>query len=237
VTAFILKAFRSQEDRVVLRHTVMNIICFGDSITHASEFAITNQWPALLQNKLDDWRPHTYNVYNKGIGGDTTALALDRFLEDVIPLLPGVLLVQFGINDSDHREWTHIPRVGIEEFKKNLTEFHRLCTKRNGRCVFIVNHPLGIGSVRQGNRRSLRTNYAPYNDAIRETASELGAPIIDLPLLITRRRIRLKDFLQEDGIHLMPHGNHLYADMVFKQLKESILSSVQEDIRHEPHTK
>ena len=213
----------------------MNIICFGDSITQASEFALTDQWPALLRNKLDEWRPHTYVVYNKGIGGDTTALVLDRFLEDVIPLLPGVLLVQFGINDSNVREWTHVPRVGITEFNKNLTEFHRLCTKRKGHCVFIVNHPLGPGLVRQGNRRSLRTNNAPYKDAIRETACELQAPIIDLPLLIKRRRIRLKDFVQEDGIHLMPHSNHLYADMVFKQLKESLLSSVQEDIHHEPH--
>ncbi len=108
----------------------MNIICFGDSITQASEFAITNQWPALLHNKMDEWYPHTSIVYNKGIGTHTMALALDRFLEDVIPLLPGVLLVEFGINDSNVREWTRVPRVGIEEFKKNLTEFHRLCTKR-----------------------------------------------------------------------------------------------------------
>jgi lysophospholipase L1-like esterase len=128
----------------------MNIICFGDSITQASEFAVTDQWPALLQNKLDEWRADTYHVYNKGIRGDTSALALDRFLEDVIPLLPGVLLVQFDINGSDHRKWMRVPRVGIEEFRKNPTEFHRLYTKRKGHCVLIINHPLGTGSIRQG---------------------------------------------------------------------------------------
>jgi lysophospholipase L1-like esterase len=145
----------------------MNIICFGDSITQASEFAVTDQWPALLHNKLDEWRADTYHVYNNGIGGNTTALALDRFLEDVIPLLPGMLLVQFDINDSNVREWTRVPRVEIEEFRKNLTEFRRLYTKRNGHCVFIVDHPLGTGSIRQGNRRSLLPRGNPvYTDMV-----------------------------------------------------------------------
>ena len=104
----------------------MNIICFGDSITEGAEFAKPERWPSVLQSKLDSGQMGRFKVYNRGVGGDTTACGFDRLDTDVLPLLPGLLLVQFGFNDANVRDWAVVPRVGLQEFKKNLREFHRI---------------------------------------------------------------------------------------------------------------
>ena len=35
---------------------MINIVCFGDSITEGSEFPVAVRWGSLLQKKLDDHR-------------------------------------------------------------------------------------------------------------------------------------------------------------------------------------
>lgn len=197
----------------------MNIVCFGDSITQASDCSEGDRWPTVLQIALDDWRVNQYKVYNRGVAGNTTANGLARFAEDILPLLPGLLVVEFGINDCNHPSWRRVPAVGVEEYKKNLREFHRVCKASKGACVFVVNHPLSRAKILQGNGRTLRANLQPYNDAVRLLTAELKAPVIDLPLMISERRIKLADFVPEDGIHLTAQGNHFYAAMVFDCLQ------------------
>ncbi len=129
----------------------MNIVCFGDSITHARHFAEGDRWPTILQFKLGQWKPDTFKVYNRGIGGNTTGQGLDRFVEDVMPLLPATVLVEFGFNDCNHRDWQHAPRVWLEEFKANLGEFARSLGSKQGRAVYIFNHTLRRPSGPQAN--------------------------------------------------------------------------------------
>ncbi|MFW6336584.1 MAG: GDSL-type esterase/lipase family protein, partial [Phycisphaeraceae bacterium] len=81
-------------------------------------------------------------IYNRGVGGHTTAQGLDRFQEDVLPLLPGLVLLEFGFNDANTRDWARKTRVGIDEFAANLAEFHRAITERGGRSAFILNHTI-----------------------------------------------------------------------------------------------
>ena len=82
----------------------MNIICFGDSITEAAEVAPTARWPTVLQSKLDEWKPGRFKVHNLGIGGHTSAQGFDRLDEDLLPVLPGLVVVQFGFNDANVRD-------------------------------------------------------------------------------------------------------------------------------------
>lgn len=196
----------------------MNIICFGDSITEGAEFPAHERWPALLQRALERWRAGVYRVHNRGVGGDTTARAFDRLETDVLPLLPGWLLLQFGFNDANVRDWAAVPRVEVAEFKKNLREFHRLARAHGGEGAFVINHTITSVAGRQGNGLSYEQNFAPYDRAVRALADELAAPRIDLPAMMERRRIALRDFLAPDGIHLRVGANALYADMVCEAL-------------------
>jgi len=197
----------------------MHIVCFGDSITHACNFSERDRWPTILQCTLDEWRPNTYKVYNRGIGGETSTEGLDRFETDVLPLLPAVVLVEFGFNDSYVRPWSKRPRVGLDEFKANLREIHRVVRTRKGRCVFIVNHTTGTVGTRAGNGKTHNTNIAGHNAAIAQVAKALKAPLIDLPSLMKQRRVSVKRFVCEDNLHLSVEGNHIYADLVFESLK------------------
>lgn len=202
----------------------VNIICFGDSITHAQGFAEGDRWPTLLQYRLNEWRPEAYRVFNRGVGGNTSAQGFDRFSE-VDRLLPGIVLIQFGFNDANVREPSRKARVCIPEFKLNMREFARMIGIRKGKSVFIVNHTIGRGrdQGRQGNGKSYAANVAPYNPAIREVARKTRCPLIDLPVIMIQRGVALKAFLAEDDLHLTAAGNHTYADMVFETLKDGIL--------------
>jgi lysophospholipase L1-like esterase len=200
----------------------MNIVCFGDSITHARAFAEGDRWPTVLQFKLNGWQPEEYKVYNRGIGGNTTAQGLERMNEDVLPYLPGVLLVQFGFNDSNIRPWSQVSRVGLEDYRQNLREFQRIAAVHQSQCIFIVNHSPArdADEHRAPNGKTYSANFAPYNEAVRQVAQELGAPTIDLPRIMQEREIDIHALVSEDGAHLSVEGNHLYADMVFARLKQ-----------------
>ena len=199
---------------------MINIICFGDSITEGAEFPVNARWTSLLQNKLNEVKPDTFQVHNCGIGGNTSAQGFDRFWSDVMPLLPGVLLIQFGFNDANVKDFAIVPRVGLAEFEKNLKEFHRIAKKNNSVPVFILNHTIGEVSGKQGNGKSYNENMQPYDNAIRQIANELKAELIDIPLQMTLRDIDVNDFVSGDKLHLSLSANHAYADIIYSGLNQ-----------------
>lgn len=197
----------------------MNIVCLGDSITEGQEILPADRWTALLQRRLDGWRPGRFRVYNRGVGGDTTEQGIERFASDVAPLLPGVVLVQFGLNDANVYDWSDAPRVSSGRFKENLRTLYGAIAGEGGQCVYLVNHRLGSVGGRQGNGRSYNENMVPYDPAVREVARELGASTIDLSSLMCSRQIDVEGFVAADGLHLSALGNRHYAELVFERLQ------------------
>jgi lysophospholipase L1-like esterase len=200
---------------------MLNIICFGDSITESGDFEIAKRWTSLLQAKLDEKCPEAYRVINKGIGGNTSAQGFDRFCDDVLPYLPGLLLVEFGFNDANVKDWTIEPRVSLGEFVRNLREFHRIATAKNTSCVFLLNHSIAEVDGRQGNGPTYNENLLPYDQAVIKLAEELKAKVIDLPGMMTAKEISLDEYLSDDNLHLSEAGNKHYAQMVFDVIIEN----------------
>ncbi len=194
---------------------MLNIICFGDSITEGGDFEKPRRWTSLLQARLDKNYPKDYRVINKGIGGNTSAQGFDRFCDDVLPYLPGLLLVEFGFNDANVKDWSIEPRVSLGEFVRNLREFHRIATAHNSRCVFILNHTIADVGGRQGNGLTYNQNLLPYNQAVITLAEELNAKVIDLPEMMAAKGVPLKEYLSDDNLHISEAGNKHYAQMVF----------------------
>ncbi len=191
------------------------IICFGDSITQGNE---GGAWPDILQEALDRWQPGRFEVINKGRSGNTSAQGFDRFESEVIPDLPGVLIIEFGINDSNHRGWARVPRAVPQEFEKNIREFRRIATANGSRCVFIINHrlqPRIEKYINQGNGRSYQANLDPYNAIIRQVAEDNGDLFVDLPRHMAENHVDLETFLYDDGVHLSQAGTKQYGQWVF----------------------
>ncbi|HOS44264.1 MAG TPA: SGNH/GDSL hydrolase family protein [Armatimonadota bacterium] len=199
-----------------------NIICFGDSITQAAGVPDAARWPVVLQALLDDWRPGAFAVYSRGAGGHTCVQGFDRLQGDVLPLLPGVVLLEFGYNDAVIYEFTREPRVGLAEFRAKMTEIMRVIAARGGQPVLIINHT-ERSVLKQGDGRSYADGYAPYEAAIRALSAGLNVPAIDLPAMMRDRGVNLDDFVTADGIHLSLAGNRTYAAMVCDGLRACLL--------------
>ena len=199
---------------------MLNIICFGDSITEGGDFDKPKRWTSILQSKLDEKFPEAYRIINKGIGGNTSAQGFDRFCDDVLPYLPGLLLVEFGFNDANVKDWSIEPRISLEEFVRNLREFHRIATAHNSRCVFILNYTIAEVDGRQGNGLTYNENLLPYDQAVIALAEELKAELIDLPEMMAVKGLPLQEYLFDDNLHLSEAGNKHYAQMVFDVIIE-----------------
>jgi lysophospholipase L1-like esterase len=197
----------------------MNIVCFGDSITQAYNFAEADRWPTILQFRLEALRPGFFKVYNRGVGGHTTPQALRRIKDDVIPFLPALVLVEFGINDRGCKDWIGDYWVPLGGYERDLRVIHGIVRRGGGQCVFLVNHPLTTEPAYPiADDLSLLGKEMPYDTAIREVARNLNALLIDLPALLRARKVTVRQLLSEDGCHLSAEGNHHYADAVYKGL-------------------
>ncbi|MFA6959448.1 MAG: SGNH/GDSL hydrolase family protein [Opitutaceae bacterium] len=204
------------------------IVCYGDSITQGAGLAEADRWTARLAFDLEQREPDRFSVYNRGVGGNTTALALDRFNADLAPLLPALVLIEFGINDAYVYPWSRRPRVSLAEYVRNLHEIVRAVQAAAAMPILIINHPLTLLRKLhpQGNGKSLRENLAPYSTATRRLATRHKIHLIDLPALVRRERIRPATLLASDGVHLSDEGNRVYARLVVSSLASDSLSTI-----------
>ncbi|MEZ0216254.1 MAG: SGNH/GDSL hydrolase family protein [Rariglobus sp.] len=163
-------------------------------------------------------------MYNRGCGGNTTALALDRIKTDVLSLMPSTVLIEFGINDGYVNPWCLKPRVGLTEYVRNLGEIVDVVRRHHGTPVVIINHPAGADSKFhwQGNGRTVPQNQAPYTTAARRFTTKNGIACIDLPRLIRTARIDPGTLLAEDKVHLSITGNRIYAGLIASSLKRVV---------------
>ncbi|UUV19545.1 GDSL-type esterase/lipase family protein [Fusobacteria bacterium ZRK30] len=100
------------------------LICYGDSLTAGYGAPTGGSYPDYLQSKLK------LKVINKGINGDTTVSALQRFKTDVLDYNPDVVIVELGANDL-------IQGIDASETKMNLNYIADELLKRNIR-VYAV---------------------------------------------------------------------------------------------------
>jgi lysophospholipase L1-like esterase len=168
-------------------------------------------WTWQLQNRLAKMSSDQWHVHNAGVGGNTTALGLDRFMQDVNPWLPATVLIEFGINDCYIFEHAQIARVSVDEYVR----------KANGMPVLIANHTMtSQGGHSQGNAQTVQSNIQPYQQALRHHAAQWGVLVIDLPARMEIRQVNLLSFLAVDGVHLSERGQAVYAAMVFEAIND-----------------
>lgn len=186
------------------------IICLGDSITAGKKLPEGQRWSALLQDGLDAATGKGWQVYNRGIPSETVTLGLGRFEKDVLPHLPGWVLVEFGLNDCSFLEGREIPRVGPLEFSAVLGEIIRLTRKGKGLPLLLTNHPPGTTTALG---RRCADNLRPYQQAIRETARHTGCGLIDMEKLFGASENSAAG-LVEDEIHFNAFGHAMYASLL-----------------------
>jgi acyl-CoA thioesterase-1 len=103
----------------LLRHLPATIVAIGSSSTSgAGASSPAHTYPAQLQAELLRRFPGArLTVYNKGVGGQTSAEMVARFERDVLALAPDLVIWQVGTNtvlrNLDVAEHDRIVRAGI----------------------------------------------------------------------------------------------------------------------------
>ena len=197
--------------------TPFSIHCLGDSITQAAGNPECGRWTAVLQQHFDAEKPGMVAVYNHGMGGNTSAMGLDRMRDRNIG--PGLTLIQFGLNDAACNGHSLKNRVSYAEFCENLTVIARIVSQRNGKPVFMTNHlPDYAREPAQPDGLLYSDKIRQYNQGIREVAGRFGAVLIDMESALPTRGMDLT----RDGLHLNVAGNIRYAEIVFGAVKDSL---------------
>ncbi|MBQ9945332.1 MAG: GDSL family lipase [Clostridia bacterium] len=118
----------------LVEHGPINIVAFGDSVTHGAlgpdEIDYETVYWNLLKKKLNEIRNYVpVNVINAGIGGITADKSLDRMQRDVFSHSPDLVIVCFGLNDVNGEL-----KVYLSALEKIFSE----CQSRNIETVFMT---------------------------------------------------------------------------------------------------
>lgn len=106
----------------LIQHGPINIVAFGDSVTHgavgAGEIFYDTVYHQRLKEKILEVRNYVpVNVINAGIGGITANASLDRIESQVLCHKPDLVIICFGLNDvnRDLNEYLEALRVIFEK--------------------------------------------------------------------------------------------------------------------------
>lgn len=113
----------------LVEHGPINIVVFGDSVTHGAvgpgEIDYETVYWNRLRKKINSVRNYVpVNVINAGIGGITATCSLDRIESQVLCHNPDLVIVCFGLNDVNDSLNTYLSSMKIifERLKADGTD-------------------------------------------------------------------------------------------------------------------
>lgn len=175
------------------------LIVFGDSISAGYGLANGQNYPALLQAKLDQeklpWR-----VVNQGVSGDTTSGGVAR-MQRALERMPAAVLLELGGNDG-------LRGLPLKSTRENLEKMIRMFQAAGAKVVLA-----GM---------TLPPNYGPdyikgFEQIYRDLAAKYKIPLI--PFLLADIVTSDMKYFQPDGIHPTYEGSRIVADTAMKSLR------------------
>lgn len=196
---------------------VINI--FGDSITAGYCDSEMGGWVDRLKVYFEnDEAAEFYEVYNLGIGGDTTDGLLKRFANENEARNPDVILIAIGINDSKYIDSKDNPLVPLDRFESNLKEIIRQAKDFTEKIVFIgltkVDESRTMPTLPETDKYFDNENISIYNSKLRKICAENNLLFVEMLDLL-----EVGDL--EDGVHPDSQGH----EMMLQQIKDALLTS------------
>lgn len=118
----------------LVKNGAINIVAFGDSVTHGAlagdEINYETVYWNRLRKMLNEVRNYVpVNAINAGIGGITASGSLDRIERDVLSHHPDLVIVCFGLNDVNGT---------LEEYLGSLEIIFRKCLAAGTEIIFLT---------------------------------------------------------------------------------------------------
>ena len=208
------------------------IVAFGDSTT--APRGKTDIYPVLLANELT-FAGAPVRMINSGVAAHTSRHARSRFEKDVLAHQPGVVIVQFGINDAAVDVWKEppatAPRVALADYRANLAVMVRTLRQRGARVVLMTPNPLwwtptlvrlyGKPPYLPDHPDGMNVLLRGYAEAVRAIARDESVGLVDVFTAFTqadRKAGRKPGWLCPDGMHPGAEGHRLVADLLTEHL-------------------
>lgn len=212
---------------VPLQAAPATLVVFGDSTT--AEDPALAVYGRLLEQALNAERPGAVRVVNAGVRGNTTAMAAQRFVPDVLAVAPDLVVIQFGINDATIDVWKKPPetqpRVALAAYRANLAGFVAEVRARGARVILMTPNPLswtprlfelyGHPPYNPHDPEGLNFNLTRYAAAVRELAAEAQVPLVDVWL---EHQAERTETLVDDGMHPNARGHALVARLLAEKI-------------------
>ena len=186
---------------------------FGDSVTQAAY--IKTSWVDMLRIYLEKKYSNDFiNVFNLGVGGNTSDDVAKRFKFESIMRAPTDIIIAVGVNDSGYFRTPDKPIVSEVNFDKNITSLITEAKEFTGNITF-VGLVLGDDSIlkpfpdsSQGKSYKYE-RVEEYNRRVQEMAQTNSCRFIQL-----FEKLKPEDFL--DGLHPNDQGHK----KIFEEVKK-----------------
>ncbi|MBS0205947.1 MAG: exo-alpha-sialidase [Planctomycetes bacterium] len=209
------------------------IVMFGDSTTAQRPGAIEHVYADRVQDMLVRIGS-SLQVYNAGVGSNTTVLARQRFAKDVLAHRPRIVVIQFGLNDASVDVWktppATMPRVPLADYEANLRSMIDAARKSNVQPILMTTNPLRWSPKTK--ELYGRSPYVPdkvdgfdkpvlagYNARVCAIADELKVPLIDVHAAFSEKK---PEDLLLDGMHPNDQGHTIIAELLLPVIREQI---------------
>ncbi|MCF7686826.1 MAG: exo-alpha-sialidase [Cephaloticoccus sp.] len=170
------------------------VVLFGDSTTARRPAEVKSVYAQHLQKQLVS-AGLNHVVANRGVPADNTDHAMGRFADDVLALHPGLVVIQFGLNDAAVDVWQNPPatgpRVSRERYVANLRSMVQTLRERNVAVVLMTPNRMYWSPALL--ERYSKPPYDPANPesfnqlhldayvaAMRQLALEENVPLVDI---------------------------------------------------------
>ena len=178
------------------------ILILGDSISAAYNMEISQSWPSLLQDRLDQ-HGYAYRVFNSSISGDTTRGGLARLPRLIEMHQPAIVLLELGGNDG-------LRGLPVEETRKNLSA--------------MIEQSQAIGAKVILAEMRIPPNYGQtYTEKFAATyalmTEEYGVML--LPFMLESIALE-SGMMQDDGIHPAIEAQPILVDKVWVILEPQL---------------
>ncbi len=207
------------------------IVTFGDSTTAwRGKLKVYSVW--LAERFAHD------RVVNRGVPGDTTSAALQRFEAEVLAEKPQVVVMQFGINDSTIDVWKTPPRTAsrivLADYEKNLRTMIAAARAAGSEVILMTPNQLRwTDTLRE--RYGKPPTYDPqdekgftkylgeYAERVREIARDEKVELVDIYAAYDeweKANGKSAEALLLDGMHPNDAGQKLVADKLEPVLRK-----------------
>lgn len=174
------------------------ILVFGDSLSAGYGIAVSESWPALLNERLkQDSKP--YIVLNASISGETTAGGRARFTAALQQTHPAIIILALGANDG-------LRGLPVAAMQDNLASMIQMAKQQQARVLLVgMRLPPNYGS-----------DYAQHFEAVfRRLAKREKISLI--PFLLEPIATDDQAF-QADGLHPTAKAQPKILDHIWKRL-------------------